>query len=414
MLDEMIVLYRNNQLSAETLIASLNARGFLGTLGVEFSDVGNYGENYIRYAAGQATPNPDYFIKMLETEVTRKNGMAIAQLMFAELQQKMRDPRELVEEGMRRMENAIKMRHTGGVSIGSLMGGLETRMDAQRSGTFMPAYKWKVVPFLNQYIPHLDNEDYCIFATRPGKGKSSVMRAEFGRSAIDEGEASAIFNLENSEVQYAIYILAMITGIDAYNLQDARKMNNEQLEIARREIKRLQNSPLQILTMSAPSALEISSEMKSLRKAGFLNFGVDYLQLVRNGLKNPVDDISLTSQTIRAAAMGMHRPVHAIAQLNRSIEHRADNNPVLSDLSGSGSLEQDATQVVFIWDAWEGAPTEQMITAYPENFNYGRTGIIRAMPIRLNIAKNRNGGIGETPPFLWDKACNRFRLIERT
>jgi len=339
--------------------------------------------------------------------------MAIASLMFAELQQKLRDPRELIEEGQRRFENAVKMRHSGGVSIGSLMGGLETRMDAQRAGTFIPAYKWKVVPYLDTYIPHLDSQDFIVTATRPGKGKSSIMRAEFGQSAIEYGEPSVIFNLENSEVQYAIYILAMITGIDAYNLQDARKLNRDQLEIARREIRKLQNSPLQILTMSAPSAMEVVGEMKQLRKAGFENFGLDYLQLVRNGMQNPVQDLSATSQLVRAAAMGMYRPVHAAAQLNRQIEHRGDNNPQLSDLNGSGSLEQDATQVVFISDAWSEAPTEDMIMQYPENFNYRNSGIIRATPICLNVAKNRNGGIGQTPPFLWDKATNRFRMIQR-
>ena len=110
--------------------------------------------------------------------------------------------------------------------------------------------------------------------------------------------------------------------------------------------------------------------------------------------------------------MHMHRPVHAIAQLNRSVEHRADNNPQLSDLNGSGSLEQDASQVVFIWDAWATAPTEDLIMQYPENFNYRRSGIIRAIPISLHVAKNRNGGVGDTPPFLWDKATNRFRMIQ--
>jgi replicative DNA helicase len=412
MLDEMIVLHREGQLSQDTLIASLKARGNLDAMGKEFSDVGKTGEAYIRYAFGQATPNPDHFIKMLEMEVTRKNGMSIAQLLFVELQQKVRDPRELVEEGMRRMENAIKMRHSGGVSIGQLMGGLGTRMDAQRNGTFIPAYKWKIAPYLEQYIPHLDNEDLIVFATRPGQGKSSVMRAEFGASAIRDGEPSVIFNLENSEIQYAIYVLAMITGIDAYNLQDARKLNYEQLEIARREIKRLQNSPLQILTMSAPAAIEIVGEIATLYKAGFKNFGIDYLQLVRNGMSKSSDDISCTSQTVRGAAMKVHRPIHAIAQLNREVEHRG-GNPVLSDLSGSGSLEQDATQVVFIWAAWEGEPTQEMIMSYPENFNYPRSGIIRAVPIRFHVAKNRNGGIGDTPPFLWDRATNRFRLIQR-
>ena len=140
---------------------------------------------------------------------------------------------------------------------------------------------------------------------------------------------------------------------------------------------------------------------------------MDYIQLIRNGRVNENDDLTTSSTGLRGFALQNNTPVFAGSQLSREIVHRGDNaDPQLSDLRGSGSLEQDGTQVLFLRNIWKN-PTPDEIMAFPENVNYNgeQAEVIRAVPMVGVLDKNRNGGTGKTRPFKWDKAINSYEVM---
>jgi replicative DNA helicase len=243
-----------------------------------------------------------------------------------------------------------------------------------------------------------------LFAGRPGEGKSSVLRNEAFKAAM-EGKKVVIFNLENNEMEYANYLIAHVSGIDTWKLRQPTLMTPDEIARARAAIGQLRSIPLRIVSLGAPSVYEIIRIARKLLLEGFEIFMVDYIQLIKNGIENEVQDITMSSSLLRGFALKHHVPVIAAAQLNRDIVKRAlGAKPQLSDLRGSGSLEQDAVIVAFnvLLDV-----DEQVLRRFPANTRDGDF-VIRAVPMRIYVEKNRNGPVDRTPPMLWDKSTNQF------
>ena len=144
---------------------------------------------------------------------------------------------------------------------------------------------------------------------------------------------------------------------------------------------------------------------------------VDYIQLVDNGKDSKVQDVSLTSQTLRGMAMAnrLNIPIICAAQLSREIERRgARSLPQLSDLRESGSLEQDASTVIFPREDWWD-PAEREIRRFPENvdpFSGRLLPKIRAVPVRFHVKKNRNGPVGVSAQVKWAKHTGGYFTLE--
>jgi replicative DNA helicase len=175
----------------------------------------------------------------------------------------------------------------------------------------------------------------------------------------------------------------------------------------------LSSLPLFIITLGAPKVSEIISIASSrITREGTKRIAVDYLQLINNGNENRVQDVSQTSGGLRGIALRYHVPVIAASQMSRDIVRRGeDAEPQLSDLRESGSIEQDATMVLFPINVWRN-PSERDLMRYPENVVNGRLKPqIKAMPIRLKAEKNRNGSTGKSEPILWVKSTNEFRTL---
>jgi len=177
--------------------------------------------------------------------------------------------------------------------------------------------------------------------------------------------------------------------------------------------------PLEIMTLGSPSVAEIEriarAKMNTLKPQYIM---VDYVQLIYNGLTNKVNDVSLSSQTLKAMTMKnrLNIPVISAAQLSREIERRGRNSaPELSDLRESGSLEQDATIVVFPRAAWHD-PSPQDVARFPENIDQQSSRLlptIRAVPMRFYVRKNRNGPIGITDEVKWCMHTGAYYTLRR-
>jgi replicative DNA helicase len=157
----------------------------------------------------------------------------------------------------------------------------------------------------------------------------------------------------------------------------------------------------------------ISIASSRITRDGIKRIAVDYIQLINNGNENRVQDVSQTSGGLRGIALRYHVPILAASQMSREISKRGeDAEPQLTDLRDSGSIEQDATMVLFPINIWR-SPTDRDIARYPENVGIDGTlrTQIKAIPIRLKVEKNRNGSTGKSEPVLWIKSTNEFRTL---
>jgi replicative DNA helicase len=287
------------------------------------------------------------------------------------------------------------------------------RLAGMREGTVQPAWV-PATSGIRQTIGYVEEDEFIVVAARPGEGKSSILRYE-AYNLASGGQPVALFNMENSQLAYARYALALAMGIDSNDLKNPENLSEEQVKAVRETAEVLSNLPLYVHTLGAPSVDEVLSIIRKRVADGVRWIAVDYLQLIRNpGVKNRVEDITLTSTQLRGAALNFKVPIVAAAQLNREIEHRGeDAQPRLSDLRGSGSLEQDATGVWFPRRLWP-TPTERQLRLFPQNTkeNGDLHPFVRAAPLRLFIRKTRNGPTGITEPVLWEKHTGRFIPLE--
>ena len=267
---------------------------------------------------------------------------------------------------------------------------------------------------LNAKIGGLHKSDLIIIAGRPGMGKSSLgtniafaAAQRFIRDVEDgidaeksAGAPVALFSLEMSADQLATRILAEQSGISSENLRMGKISQQEFRQLARAAAE-LQNLPLYIDDTPGLTIAAVRTRARRLkRQKGVGAIVVDYLQLLQGSGKgssadNRVQEISEISRGLKQLAKELNVPVIALSQLSRAVEQREDKRPQLSDLRESGSIEQDADIVLFIYreDYYLAAkqPDEDHpdFAAWQEEMGraYGRAEVI--------VAKQRHGATGK-------------------
>jgi replicative DNA helicase len=213
----------------------------------------------------------------------------------------------------------------------------------------------------------LHRSDLIIVAGRPGMGKSSLATniavsaakrlLRDAEDGIEPGKGAgagvALFSLEMSSDQLATRILAEQSGITSENLRTGRISQHEFRDLARAAAD-LQTLPLYIDDTPGLTIAALRTRARRLkRQKGIGMVVVDYLQLLsgtgRNGSDNRVQEISEISRGLKQLAKELDVPVMGLSQLSRAVEQREDKRPQLSDLRESGSIEQDADIVLFIY-----------------------------------------------------------------
>ncbi|MGI8610997.1 MAG: replicative DNA helicase [Sphingomicrobium sp.] len=220
---------------------------------------------------------------------------------------------------------------------------------------------------LNSKIGGLHPSDLIIIAGRPGMGKSSLATniafaaaQRFLRDSEDgiepgkgAGSAVALFSLEMSADQLATRVLAEQSGISSENLRMGKISKQEFRQLAR-AAGELQSLPLYIDDTPGLTIAALRARARRLkRQKGIGMVIIDYLQLLqgtgRNSNENRVQEISEISRGLKQLAKELDMPVVGLSQLSRAVESREDKRPQLSDLRESGSIEQDADIVLFIY-----------------------------------------------------------------
>jgi replicative DNA helicase len=398
----MLSLFRAEQLSARAVVENMRVRGELNTV-----DMRDDGEAYVTELTTYASaPSIDNFVSNVIKASMKRQILNASALMAADANRHDVDPDTILDQTEERILG-LRRRTIEGISAGNLMDMFETQMDARLNNTYVPALYPKVNA-LQDMVGAYEDQDFLIIAARPGEGKSSYMRWEAYKEAVS-GRRTFIVNMENAETEYARWLVAMHTMIDADKLRTPRDLNDDERQSVRDAIGYLRSIPLTVITLGSPTVHEINRVMLPEVRAGAQSGWIDYIQKANNGIANTVQDLSLTSSLLRGFSLKHHVVLGCGSQLSRNIIGRGENaEPELSDLRDSGSIEQDATHVLFPRKVWS-SPTNENIQSYPEN----RDGNIRVLPVRFFVKKNRNGPEGVSNYVLWKKHINHYETIGR-
>jgi replicative DNA helicase len=232
---------------------------------------------------------------------------------------------------------------------------------------------------LDRLLTGLQPSDLIIVAGRPGMGKTGFALSLAKNAAQTHKKHVAIFSLEMGNDQLVQRLLAQQTGIDSQRLRTG-KLQDDEWALLTHAIETLGDTRIFLDDTPGITPLQLRTKCRRLH----LEFGldliiIDYLQLMSGDTRNDnrVQEVSYISRQLKILAREINVPVLAAAQLSRAVEQRSDKKPVLSDLRESGSLEQDADIVMFIYrpEVYEEDPAKQNIA-------------------EVIVSKHRNGPIG--------------------
>jgi len=251
---------------------------------------------------------------------------------------------------------------------------------------------------LDRLLGGLNRSDLIILAARPGMGKTSLQNAIALTAAMNYGKRVAIFNLEMSGEQLVQRMIAAQTRIDSQRLRRGQIHENE-MKLFTETLGRLSETRIFIDDTPSITPNQLRTKCRRLYAEHGLDLVIiDYLQLMsaEHSTNNRVMEISEISRGLKGLARELDVPILAAAQLSRAVEQRQDKHPQLSDLRDSGSIEQDADIVMFIYrDEYYNPETTE-----------------RPNIAELTIAKHRNGPTG-TIDLYWHSKLATFRNLQR-
>ena len=197
----------------------------------------------------------------------------------------------------------------------------------------------------------LQKSDLVILAARPSMGKTSLALNIALNAAIKYKIPVGIFSLEMSKDQLVDRLLSSTAGVDAWKIRTGNLYEEDFAKIGE-AMSVLSEAPIFIDDSANTSIMEMRAKARRLKAEHGLGLIVlDYLQLMGGGgyTDNRVQEISEISRSLKGLAREMNVPILALSQLSRAVEARPDKRPLLSDLRESGSIEQDADVVMFIY-----------------------------------------------------------------
>jgi replicative DNA helicase len=226
------------------------------------------------------------------------------------------------------------------------------------------------------------NSDLIVIAARPGMGKTSFVLNIAKYIAMKEKLPVAIFSLEMSKQQVALRMISAESKIDLQRVRDGKIKDDEWIQLAR-SVEKLADCKIFIDDTPFLTIMDLRARARMMASANNIKLIiVDYLQLMQsttNYKGNKVLEITEISQNLKGIAKELNIPVIAVSQLSREVEKREDKRPILADLRESGSIEQDADLVTFI---------------YRDDY-YTKDDDRNSVKAEIIIAKHRNGPTGK-------------------
>ncbi len=250
---------------------------------------------------------------------------------------------------------------------------------------------------LDKLTSGFQNSDLIIVAARPSMGKTSLCLNIAQYAGIRKKLPVAVFSLEMSREQLVTRILCGEAMVDQQKVRTGQ-LSDEDWQKLTKAAGPLSQAPLYIDDSPSISVVEMRAKCRRLKsESGLAMVIIDYLQLMQGNRKteNRQQEISDISRSLKSLARELQVPVIALSQLSRAVEQRQDKKPIMADLRESGSLEQDADLIIFIYrDEYYKPDTDKQGIA------------------EIIIGKQRNGPVGSVELGFF-KEFTKFVTLER-
>lgn len=343
--------------------------------------------------------NVDYYIDIVREKALRRKLIDVTNTITSSAYDEEENTNDLIDDAERKIFSVTKARKAGEFkTIGEVM--RSTQQDLERLAknqneiTGIPSGFYDLDKLTSGFHPN----ELIILAARPAMGKTAFGLNLAVNAAQKTDKAVAIFNMEMSAEQLALRMIAAAGGIEQNKLKTGRLEHNDWKKV-NEAMSELGDTNLYIEDSSGMTISEIRAKCRRLatQEKGLGLVVIDYLQLITGSAKyegNRQQEVSEISRSLKTMAMELKIPVIALAQLSRSVELRENKRPIMSDLRESGSIEQDADIVAFLYrDDYYNKPAG-------DSSNVSITELI--------IGKHRNGGTG-TIELLFERDMSNFR-----
>lgn len=298
--------------------------------------------------------NIDYYIKNVEDASILRKLIETATDIAAEGYRTDETVNEILDNSEKKILNIVKNRKSSEFrSIKDIL--QKTQSDLER----LSEHKGEVTGLatgwydIDKLTTGLHPNELIIIAARPAMGKTVFALNLATHAAMTQDKSVALFNLEMSAEQLAMRILSSLGQVDGFKLRTGNLMNTDWKRI-NEAVSQLSNTNLVMDDTPGITIGEIRAKCRRLASSekGLSLVVIDYLQLISGGKNygaNRQQEVSDISRSLKTLAMELQVPVIALSQLSRSVEAREDKRPIMSDLRESGSIEQDADIVAFLY-----------------------------------------------------------------
>lgn len=342
--------------------------------------------------------NIDSYIKIVREKALRRKLITVCEDIEKNARVEDQDTNDLIESAEKKLFTVTKARKAGEFRtsrevLKSAISQLETLSKNDSDVTGVPTGFYD----FDKLTSGLHPNELIIIAARPAMGKTAFALNIAVNAALATNKAVAIFNLEMGAEQLMFRMLSAASSVEGNKLKTG-KLSHDDWKKINEATSELGDAPIFIEDTPGITIGEIRAKCRRLASTGNLGLIViDYLQLISGGPgygNNRQQEVSDISRSLKTMAMELGVPVIALAQLSRNVEGRENKRPIMSDLRESGSIEQDADIVSFLYR--DDYYTKQVDN--PDGVSISE----------LIIGKHRNGATG-TIELLFEKNISNFR-----
>lgn len=343
--------------------------------------------------------NLEYYINIVQEKYLRRRLIEVSTDITTSAYEESSDTNEVIDNAEKQIFSVTKERKAGEFkSISEVLRSTQARLEyLAKVGSSLTGLPTGFTD-LDNMTSGLHENELIIIAARPAMGKTAFALNLAINAALSTPKAVALFNLEMGAEQLAERMIGSVGGIDLKKIKTGQLEDKDWQKI-NEAMSELGETNIYIEDMSGITVGDIRAKCRRLANSeqGLALVLIDYLQLIQGGARyagNRQQEVSEISRSLKTMALELKIPVIALAQLSRGVELREDKRPIMSDLRESGSIEQDADIVAFLYrDDYYN----------PDKHNLSSDTSVT----ELIIGKHRSGNTG-TVELLFEKNFSNF------
>ncbi len=348
--------------------------------------------------------NVEYYINIVQEKYLRRKLIEVSTNITTSAYEESLDTNEVVDGAEQQIFKVTKERKAGEFkSISEVLRSTQARLEyLAQNGSAITGLPTGFTD-LDIMTSGLHEHELIIVAARPAMGKTAFAVNLAVNTALATPKAVAIFNMEMGAEQLAQRMIGSVGGIDMRRLQTGQ-LDDKDWQKVNEAMSELGETNIYIEDTSGITVGDIRAKCRRLANSekGLALVIIDYLQLIQGGARyagNRQQEVSEISRSLKTMALELHVPVIALAQLSRAVELREDKRPIMSDLRESGSIEQDADIVSFLYRDDYYNPDKHDLS--------GNTSVTE-----LIVGKHRSGNTG-TIELLFEKNFSNFMDMKK-